>query len=103
MVREMGWLPNTLAAAKSWREEFTTLRQLRLASPHPLGSLPLIVIERTKDTNPAWHAQQLQLSQLSSSGKLIEAEASGHMIHLERPDLVGTAIRQMLDELRGTT
>ena len=95
MIQEVGWLPNTVAGAESWREEFSALRQQRLASSYPLGNLPLIVLERGKDTNEAWHAQELQLADLSSIGKLIKAEGSGHMIHLERPDLVASAIRQV--------
>jgi pimeloyl-ACP methyl ester carboxylesterase len=100
MVQEIGWLPNSLALAESWREEFSALRQQRLAQTHPLGNLPLLVLERTKDTNETWHAQQVQLAHLSSAGKLIEAEGSGHMIHLQRPDLVASAIKQVLAQSR---
>jgi hypothetical protein len=100
MAREIGWLPNSMAVAESWREEFTALRRQRLSEPHPLGELPLIVLERTKDTNETWHAQQTQLTLLSSAGKLVEAEGSGHMIHLERPDLVAIAIKQVVMQSR---
>jgi pimeloyl-ACP methyl ester carboxylesterase len=96
MIAEIGWLPNTITLAESWREELSALREQRLGSPHPLGNLPLIVIERTRDTNPTWHTQQLQLSQLSSTGKLIQAEGSGHAIHIERPNLVADAIKQIV-------
>jgi pimeloyl-ACP methyl ester carboxylesterase len=95
MVQEIGWLPNSVASAESWREEFSALRQQRLETSHPLGSLPLVVLERTKDTNEVWHAQELQLAGLSSTGRLIKAEGSGHMIHLERPDLIASAITQV--------
>lgn len=96
VVREFGWLPNTLAAAESWRQEFSALRRERLAHPHPLGTLPLRVIERDKDTNETWHGQQVQLATLSADGMLIKAEGSGHMIHLERPDLVVDALLKLL-------
>ncbi len=99
MVNEIGWLPNSLACAESWRAEFTALRRQRLSEAHPLGSLPLFVIERAKDANETWHAQQVQLAALSSVGKLIKAQRSGHMIHLERPDLVAQA--QWLSDRRG--
>jgi pimeloyl-ACP methyl ester carboxylesterase len=100
MVQEIGWLPNSIATAESWRDEFSALRQQRVSQPHPLGNLPLIVLERTKDTNPTWHAQQQQLAALSTKGKLIEAEESGHMIHLERPDLVAKAIQNVSAQSR---
>lgn len=94
IVREIGWLPNTLAAAESWRQEFTALRRERLAG-HPLGGLPLRVIERGKDSTEVWHRQQVELAGLSSAGKLVKAEKSGHMIHLEQPDLIVEAIREV--------
>jgi len=73
IVRETGWLPNTVGAAESWREEFSALRRQRLSVPHPLGSLPLRVLERAKDSNDTWHRQQVELAALSSAGKLIRA------------------------------
>lgn len=100
MIQEIGWLPNNLTLAEEWREEYLALREQRLSSPHPLGNLPLIVIERTRDTNETWHTWQLQLSQLSSIGKLIPAEGSGHAIHIERPNLVATTIKQLAIESR---
>ena len=100
IVRDMGWLPNTVAAAESWREEFAALRAQRLSRDHVLGSLPLRVLERSKDTTEVWHRQQLELAALSSASKLITAEGSGHMIHLERPDLVAGAIQSVIAESR---
>jgi pimeloyl-ACP methyl ester carboxylesterase len=100
VVRELGWLPNSLAAAESWREEFTALRRARLNEHHPLGSLPLRVVERARDSTDAWHNQQVELAGLSSAGKLVKAEGSGHMIHIERPDLVVQAIGKVIREAR---
>ena len=100
IVRDFGWLPNSVAAAESWREEFSALRRQRLSAEHPLGRLPLRVLERAKDTSEVWHNQQVELAALSSAGKLIRAEGSGHMIHLERPDLVAQAIREVIREAR---
>jgi pimeloyl-ACP methyl ester carboxylesterase len=98
IVQELGWLPNTLAAAESWRQEFHALRAQRLSAPHPLGNLPLRVLERGKDSTEVWHRQQVELAALSSDGKLTKVEGSGHMIHLERPDLVVHAIREVIRE-----
>jgi pimeloyl-ACP methyl ester carboxylesterase len=81
MVQEIGWLPNSLALAESWREELVALRDQRLSEPHPLGNLPMLVVERTKNTNESWHTQQ---------------EGSGHAIHIEQPELVASAIKQIL-------
>jgi pimeloyl-ACP methyl ester carboxylesterase len=100
IVRDFGWLPNSIACAESWREEFTALRRQRLSTGHPLGKLPLHVLERAKDSTEVWHNQQVELARLSSAGKLIKADGSGHMIHLERPDLVAQAIREVIREAR---
>jgi pimeloyl-ACP methyl ester carboxylesterase len=100
LVREVGLLPKGLTAAESWRQEFTALRRQRLSSPHPLGGLPLIVLERGNDPNPAWHAQQVELAALSTAGKLLKVEASGHMIHLYQPDAVVNAIQEVVRTVR---
>lgn len=91
LIAEVGLLPQGPVAAESWRQEFTALRRQRLSEPHPLGDLPLIVLERSQASDDGWHAKQMQLAGLSSAGKLIKAEGSGHMIHLYRPDLVADA------------
>src|SRR5205085_90543 len=96
LIDEVDLLPAGLVAAESWRQELTALRQQRLAQNHPLGDLPLRVLERSEDTSDAHHAQQVQLAGLSSAGRLIKAEGSGHMIHLYRPDLVVQAIREVV-------
>ena len=100
VLRDFGWLPNTLAGAESWRQEFAALRRQRLSGQYPLGTLPLRVLEREPDTTDSWHVQQVQLAALSSDGKLIKAEGSGHMIHLQRPDLVVAAILDVVQKIR---
>jgi pimeloyl-ACP methyl ester carboxylesterase len=100
LIAEVGLLPKGPAAAESWRQEFTALRLDRLARSHPLGALPLVVLERTEGTNDVWHSQQEQLATLSSDGKLIRAERSEHMIHLYRPDLVADAILDVVSRSR---
>lgn len=96
LISEVGLLPNSLIAAESWRQELAALRWQRLSEPHPLGALPLIVLERGQGSDDAWHAKQMQLAGLSSAGKPIKAERRGHMIHLYRPDLVAEAIQQVI-------
>jgi pimeloyl-ACP methyl ester carboxylesterase len=100
VVSEFGWLPNTLPVAESWREEFSALRRQRLSTQHPLGNLPLRVLERGKNTNETWHVQQAQLAELSSVSKLIKVEGSGHLIYLDRPDAVIEAIRDVVYDAR---
>jgi pimeloyl-ACP methyl ester carboxylesterase len=89
-----------LVTAESWRQEFIALRRERLHQEHSLGSLPLIVLGR-KQTD--WQTRQRHLAELkalSSAGKLIVAEDSGHEIHLYRPELVVQAIREVVTAAR---
>jgi len=100
LIRDMGFLPDSLANAESWREEFAALSGASPSQLHALGDLPLIVLERAKDSDETWHSQQVQLAALSSRGRLEKAEDSGHMILLERPDLVAEAISEIVIQVK---
>lgn len=76
------------------RQQFTALRLQRLARPHPLGDLPLVVI--TNGINK----QMAQLQALSASGKLLIAEDSCHEVHVCSPDLVIRGILSAVDAVR---
>lgn len=76
------------------RQQFTALRLQRLARPHPLGDLPLVVI--TNGVNK----QKAQLQALSTSGQLVIAEGSCHEVHVCSPDLVIDAIRRVVNMIR---
>lgn len=100
LIAEAGLLPKGLVEAESWRQEFSALRAERLARNHPLGHLPLVVLERAEGSNETWREQQIQLAGLSSEGKLVRAEKSGHLIHLYRSDLVAEAILEVVSRIR---
>jgi pimeloyl-ACP methyl ester carboxylesterase len=85
---------------ESWRQEFIALRRERLRQEHPLGNLPLIVLGRKQSD---WKTRQRHLAELkglSSAGKLVIAENSGHEIHLYRPELVVESIREVVAAAR---
>jgi pimeloyl-ACP methyl ester carboxylesterase len=80
-------------------------------TPHPLGDLPLIVVNGTGDLPPRappppglpeaeWRSDTLRidLSRLSSRGKLVTDSLSGHHVQLDSPALVIGAIRAVLQE-----
>ena len=50
--------------------------------------------------NEAWQAQQKQRAALSRLGQLRKADASGHMIHLDEPDMVTRAILDVVTAVR---
>ena len=82
--------------ADSWREEFVALRRLRLATPHVLGDLPLVVLRRARRTSDVLNQREADLVGLSSIGKLVVATESDHEIQLYQPDLVVQAIRDVI-------
>jgi pimeloyl-ACP methyl ester carboxylesterase len=69
------------------------------AAMESLGDLPLVVL--SGDHHPAPYADwQSDLAQLSSRGLQLLAGDCGHWIHLERPELVTEAIRQVVAAAR---
>jgi hypothetical protein len=44
---------------------------------------------------------QAELAKQSPQGKLIVAAGSGHYIQLDRPDLVISAVKQVMTQVRG--
>ena len=78
-----------------------------------LGDLPLVVLtaEKSQDIDPlrakpevyeqtqiVWQTLQNELVSLSTNSTHVIAEGIGHFIHLDRPDLVIAAIRQVVDQ-----
>jgi pimeloyl-ACP methyl ester carboxylesterase len=91
-------------------EMLSEVRALHITS---FGNMPLIVLSAgRRELDPAlsdavnqqsieiFKAMQSELAALSSVGKQIVAEQSGHNIQLDQPDLVIDAIREMMDAIR---
>ncbi|HEV2670532.1 MAG TPA: alpha/beta hydrolase [Gemmatimonadales bacterium] len=89
-------LSHSWITAESWKQEFIALRQRRLAEPHALGDLPLIVLRRGRRTTDVLDQREAELVALSSIGKLVVATESDHEIQLYQPDLVVQAIRDVI-------
>lgn len=74
----------------------------------PLGDVPLVVLGRGQRQWPqdadgnareqSWQLQQQELARLSSRGVYRTAAQSGHHIHLDQPELVVDAVRELLTE-----
>lgn len=62
------------------------------------GHRPLIVLAagQTMAQLPIWREAQRQQAELSSEGRLIVAQGSGHYFQWEQPTLVIDAIRQVI-------
>jgi pimeloyl-ACP methyl ester carboxylesterase len=65
-------------------------------APPSLGSLPVTVITAGANGIPGWREMQDELAALSISSTHITAEGSGHYVHLDDPEIVVQAIRDMV-------
>ena len=68
-----------------------------------LGSMPLVMIAAAASMAdiPNWAAAQQGMAALSSHGRLVVAEHSGHAVQLEQPGIVIDGVSQVLAEIRG--
>jgi pimeloyl-ACP methyl ester carboxylesterase len=71
------------------------------AAVSSLGDLPLVVLSGDHHAGP-YTDWQRDLAQLSSRGQQLVASDSGHWIHLDRPELVVRAIREVVAAARST-
>jgi pimeloyl-ACP methyl ester carboxylesterase len=74
----------------------------QLQAAPSLGDRPLIVLasEQNMTATPYWAEAQRRQAALSTNGRLIVAEGSGHSIHWEQPTLVIDAVRQVIADVR---
>ena len=74
-------------------------------TPHPLGTVPLVVIEGTKPRTPPpglseaqlrADSMRLDLSRLSSRGRMVKDSLSGHHVQRDNPALIVEVVREMI-------
>jgi pimeloyl-ACP methyl ester carboxylesterase len=106
--------PRAAAADDYWAEELRDMYEARRMNPKPLDSLPLEVLAAGATPAPppgvtedAWRAlnaekraQRADLATLSTRGRLVVVEGSGHHIQLDAPEAVVASVRRVLDEVR---
>jgi pimeloyl-ACP methyl ester carboxylesterase len=68
-----------------------------------LGALPLIVLAagESMEQIPYWSEAQRRQAALSTNGRLLVVEGSGHAIQAEQPAVVIDAVQQVVDQARG--
>jgi pimeloyl-ACP methyl ester carboxylesterase len=119
--RLMHWCGNGAAALRPmlrtidcqlgpWREHMAEYRSLNVTDAQvraagTLGDRPLVVLSHDPGTQayspkmtPVWIELQTELTHLSSNSSQVIAEGSGHMIQIDRPDLVIAAIQKVVAE-----
>jgi pimeloyl-ACP methyl ester carboxylesterase len=77
----------------------------RLQAAPSLGDRPLIVLAAGQNMSnaalPTWPEAQSRLAALSTNGRLIVVEGSGHYIQFEHPSVVIDAVQQVVEQARG--
>jgi pimeloyl-ACP methyl ester carboxylesterase len=105
------FLPKTFATAIAENSLMaTSAKQVQHTNFDP--ELPLVVLSHSKNmftslgrtksdrAEQMWQKLQAELVNLSNQGKLIIAEGSSHDIHLDKPELVVNAIRQVIEKTK---
>lgn len=81
-------------------EELARMHAERAQQEHPLGDRPLIVLTRGKNVSEGHQRLQADLVRLSRNSKQMVAQESGHHIHLDDPEAVAEAVRQVVNAVR---
>jgi pimeloyl-ACP methyl ester carboxylesterase len=68
---------------------------------YPLGDMPLTVI-RTENETPGYEEMQMKLLSLSRQSREIVAHNSSHMVPIDEPEVIISAIHTMVEHTRGT-
>lgn len=89
-----------LAVMESQRQTFTDLYNARHDPGRSPLSVPVIVLSRGRQTTPQIQSMQQEQARLSRNTKHVLASESGPWIHLEQPDLVISAVAEMLQAIR---
>lgn len=91
------------------------MAEVRAMEITTLGDIPLVVlaqgefvvpdalglsVEDVQQAEAVWGEMQAELAALSSKGKRVVAERSGHYIQLDQPDFVIEAIREVVEAAR---
>jgi pimeloyl-ACP methyl ester carboxylesterase len=88
-------------------EEMAAFYSGSTGGSHPLGDVPLVVIEGTRPRSPppglteaqlSADSVRLDLSQLSSHGRLVSDPLSGHHVQQDNPMLIVKVIRELMRE-----
>jgi hypothetical protein len=105
--------PKVAAAASGELQALSESQaQMHAAQITSLGDIPLIVLRHGK-TQPVMTTPEVaqlleetfvqlqnEMAALSTRGKVVVADQSGHLIQLEQPDLVIEAVREVVAEVR---
>jgi hypothetical protein len=86
--------------AEAERTTFAKLNDARKKMPHPLGSLPLVILTRGLNTDEERIKAYDELARMSTNSRHTVVANAGHEIHLYQPPAVAEAIREVIQLTR---
>lgn len=95
-------LKKVLPLVQNWglnlQFDLSRLHQMRVATLHPLGNMPLAVLTAPGDED---HLRlQSDLAQLSTNSRQITVSGSGHLIYLDQPQVVIRSIAAVVNSAK---
>lgn len=115
VLRAHAYQSHTCAAMLNESDGFE-LEVLDTQPPQPLGDLPLLVLsqgkapaddelsglsrEQAEHLVAGWNQLQQELAALSSNSRRVIARESGHLIHLEQPELLISEVSKLVKSLQ---
>jgi pimeloyl-ACP methyl ester carboxylesterase len=112
-------LKKVLPLVKTWglnlQFDLSRLHEMRVATPHPLGNMPLVVLTSTNfdvTQSPGMSIEQARedhlqlqsdLTHLSTNNRQTMVSGSGHEIYLYQPNVVIQSIEAVVNSAKGHT
>lgn len=92
----------TPRSVQAWMDEGAGIQEslAQADAIKSLGDVPLIVVTGALDQQTGWDDMQAELLQLSSNSRQVIAGNSGHNIHIDQPEVVVSAIVDMVLQVR---
>jgi pimeloyl-ACP methyl ester carboxylesterase len=102
------YVANGPGAMEMEAEELALMIAEHRKSPQPLGNRPLVILTAGRNEFPIEQHElederlkvQAALASLSSRGRQVLVANSGHHIHIEQPEVVTRAIREVLADIQ---
>ena len=101
IVRAHWCQPKCFLGMASYLESLPASSQEAATMSELPASIPVTILSAASAT-PAQLAERDAIRGRSHSGKHIIAPAAGHWVHLDEPDLVAQAIREMVEQVRAS-
>lgn len=99
-LRDNGFLPN--GQKLTWHADIPLI-DLERSEKAPLSAFQGLTQQQVDAINALWHDYQVDLAGRSKLGQHRLVANSGHRMHMDRPDAIAVAIRDVVEQVRSRT